>query len=141
MKNMVVLIDTNLVLDVLEKRMPFYEASYAILTYCAEQKFVGYIALHSISNLYYILRKCYSPAERRRLLLGILKVLRVANAQHENVINALERNDFSDFEDCLQDECAKQVDADYIVTRNIVDFSTSDISAILPERLLEILRN
>lgn len=37
MKNMVVLIDTNLVLDVLEKHMPFYEASYAILTYCAEQ--------------------------------------------------------------------------------------------------------
>ena len=74
-------------------------------------------------------------------MLGILKVLRVANAQHENVINALERNDFSDFEDCLQDECAKQVDADYIVTRNIVDFSTSDIPAILPERLLEILRN
>lgn len=74
-------------------------------------------------------------------MLGILKFLRVANAQHENVINALERNDFSDFEDCLQDECAKQVHADYIVTRNIVDFSASDIPAILPERLLEILRN
>lgn len=55
------------------------------------------------------------------------------------VLDVLERNDFSDFEDCLQDECAKQVDADYIVTRNTVDFSTSDIPAILPERLLEIL--
>ena len=139
MKNMVVLIDTNLVLDVLEKRMPFYEASYAILTYCAEQKFVGYIALHSISNLYYILRKCYSPAERRRLLLGILKVLRVANAQYENVINALERNDFSDFEDCLQDECAKQVDADYIVTRNIKDYERSKVQAILPAEFIKVV--
>lgn len=136
MKNIVVLIDTNLILDVLEKRKPFYDVSYAVLTYCAEKKIVGYIALHSISNLYYILRKRYSPADRRRLLLGILKFLHVANAQHENVINALERNDFSDFEDCLQDECAKQVNADYIVTRNIVDFSASDIPAILPDNLL-----
>ena len=141
MKNMVVLIDTNLVLDVLEKRMPFYEASYAILTYCAEQKFVGYIALHSISNLYYILRKCYSPAERRRLLLGILKVLRVANAQYENVINALERNDFSDFEDCLQDSCAKTGRAQYIITRNVKDFTGSDIPAISPNDFLELINN
>ena len=49
--------------------------------------------------------------------------------------NALQREDFSDFEDCLQDECAKQIHADYIVTRNTSDFSTSDIPAIIPDDL------
>lgn len=44
-----------------------------------------------------------------------------------------------DFEDCLQDECAKQVNADYIVTRNIKDFSKSDIPAVTPEIFLKIL--
>jgi predicted nucleic acid-binding protein len=37
-----------------------------------------------------------------------------------------------DFEDCLQMECAKRVNADYIVTRDLPDFSNSNIAAISP---------
>ena len=136
---MLVLFDTNIILDVLEKRLPFYHASKSVLESCVSGSVTGYIALHSISNIFYILRKRYSAADRRKLLLNILDLLQVVCADHESVRNALQRDDFSDFEDCLQDECAKQVYADYIVTRNINDFSTSDIPAILPEDLLKIL--
>ena len=136
---MLVLFDTNIILDVLEKRLPFYHASKSVLESCVSGSVTGYIALHSISNIFYILRKRYSAADRRKLLLNILDLLQVVCADHESVRNALQRYDFSDFEDCLQDECAKQVYADYIVTRNINDFSTSDTPAILPEDLLKIL--
>lgn len=136
---MLVLFDTNIILDVLEKRLPFYHASKSVLESCVSGSVTGYIALHSISNIFYILRKRYSAADRRKLLLNILDLLQVVCADHESVRNALQRDDFSDFEDCLQDECAKQVYADYIVTRNINDFSTSDTPAILPEDLLKIL--
>ena len=47
------------------------------------------------------------------------------------------RNDFPDFEDCLQDECAAQSHADYIITRNTDDFSNSNVLAITPSDLLE----
>ena len=133
------LFDTNIRQDVLEKRLPFYHASKSVLESCVSGSVTGYIALHSISNIFYILRKRYSAADRRKLLLNILDLLQVVCADHESVRNALQRDDFSDFEDCLQDECAKQVYADYIVTRNINDFSTSDTPAILPEDLLKIL--
>ena len=135
-----VLFDTNIVLDVLEKRLPFYEASKLALERCISGEIIGYIALHSVSNIYYILRKRYSAADRRRLLLDILNLLQIANADHESVRNALQREDFFDFEDCLQDECAKQIHADYIVTRNINDFSISEIPAITPEDFLELFR-
>ena len=46
--------------------------------------------------------------------------------------------DFSDFEDCLQMECAKSYGAEYIVTRNVSDYSVSDIKAILPSEYLEL---
>lgn len=72
-------------------------------------------------------------------MLDILDLLQATGADHESVRNALKRDDFSDFEDCLQDECARQIHADYIVTRNINDFSTSDIPAIIPDDLLKIL--
>lgn len=141
MKNMLVLFDTNIILDVLEKRLPFYDSSKSVLESCVSGNVAGYIALHSISNIFYILRKHYSAADRRALLLNILDLLQVAGTDHESVRNALQREDFSDFEDCLQDECAKQIHADYIVTRNTNDFSTSDIPAIIPDDLLKILDN
>lgn len=136
---MLVLFDTNIILDILEKRLPFYDASQSALELCISGEVTGYIALHSISNIFYILRKRYSATDRRKLLLNIVDLLKIANADHKSVRNALEREDFSDFEDCLQDECAKQIHADYIVTRNINDFSTSDIPAITPENLLKII--
>lgn len=138
---MLVLFDTNIILDILEKRLPFYNASRLVLEHCISGKIIGYIALHSVSNIFYILRKRYSAENRRKLLLDILDLLQIANADHESVRNALKRNDFSDFEDCLQDECAKQVNADYIVTRNMNDFSASDVPAVTPEDFLEILNN
>ena len=141
MKNMLVLFDTNIILDVLEKRLPFYDSSKSVLESCVSGNVAGYIALHSISNIFYILRKHYSAADRRALLLNILDLLQVAGTDHESVRNALQREDFSDFEDCLQDECAKQIHADYIVTRNTNDFSTSDTPAIIPDDLLKILNN
>ena len=138
---MLVLFDTNIILDVLEKRLPFYDSSKSILESCVSGNVTGYIALHSISNIFYILRKRYSTADRRKLLLGILDLLQVTGADHESVRNALQREDFFDFEDCLQDECAKQIHANYIVTRNTDDFSMSDIPAIIPDDMLKILDN
>ena len=70
MKNTAVLIDANIVLDVLGKREPFYESSNNVLLCCASKKITGYIALHSISNIFYILRKQYSAEDRRRLIRG-----------------------------------------------------------------------
>ncbi len=105
---------------------------------CISNDIRGCIALHSVSNIYYILRKRFSAADRRKLLLDLLDLLQVAGTDHEHVKNALQRESFSDFEDCLQDECAKQIHADYIVTRNITDFSTSDIPAVTPEDMLKI---
>lgn len=137
MKSTAVLIDTNIVLDILEKREPFYRASYDVLSCCASQKISGYIALHSVSNIFFILRKHYSTEDRKRLILGILDFLRVANASHENVRHALERNDFSDLEDCLQDECAMENNADYIITRNVADFKRSNVPALTPDDFLK----
>lgn len=66
-------------------------------------------------------------------------VLRVTGASHEKVCDAIERSGFSDFEDCLQDECAQEISADFIVTRNSGDFQYSTIKAIAPQELLKIV--
>jgi hypothetical protein len=47
-------------------------------------------------------------------------------------------NRFDDIEDCLQAECAVLVNADYIVTRNIKDYTHSAVPVILPEDFLKL---
>jgi len=56
------------------------------------------------------------------------------------LITGLQNEEFSDFEDCLQMECAKSYGAGYIVTRNIDDYKVSEIKAILPKDYLEMLQ-
>ncbi len=67
-------------------------------------------------------------------------ILQVVGASHDEVVKAIDMEEFKDFEDCLQDRCAEGIGANYIITRNIDDFSNSKIQAILPEIFLEQLK-
>ena len=57
---MVILVDTNVILDVLLKRETYMLKSQIVIEKCANREVVGYLAAHSISNLFYILRKYYT---------------------------------------------------------------------------------
>lgn len=87
---------------------------------CSQDRVDGYVAFHSLSIIWYSLR--IPSAEKRIWLKDICRVLTVANATHEQVLEAIDNEDFSDFEDCLQDECARSVHVDCLVTCNTKDF-------------------
>ncbi|MCL2186757.1 MAG: PIN domain-containing protein [Treponema sp.] len=134
---MVILIDTNIILDYFVLRQPFADNACDILTLCFKEKCNGYIAAHSVSNIFYILRKQFSVSKRKELLIDLCEFIEVAGIQKKQVIDALTDEDFNDFEDRLQVECARLINADYIITRNISDFLSSPIPAILPEDFLQ----
>lgn len=136
---MVVLIDTNVIIDFLLSREPFSQAASEVITRCANRELTGCIAFHSIPNLWYILRKVPDD-KRREWLSDLCSFLRVAGASHEEVIKAIDMKEFQDFEDCLQDRCASGIKARYIITRNTDDYMNSEIPAIDPEVFLETLR-
>jgi hypothetical protein len=69
----------------------------------------------------------------------LCQTISVVGISTELILNILSNNDFDDIEDCLQAECAKSVNADYIVTQNIGDYTHCEIPAILPEDLLKEL--
>ena len=131
-----ILIDTNVLLDYLLTREPYYENAKKIVSACVERKISGCIAAHSISNIFFILRKDYSAEERRKLLISLCKIFDVEGIDRETLLAGLQNKDFVDFEDCLQMECAKSYGAKYIVTRNVADYATSEVVAITPEEYL-----
>lgn len=134
---MKILIDTNVILDYLLCREPYQEDAKMIINACKEKKVIGCIAAHTVSNIFFILRKVYSVKERRDILNSICQLFEVESINKEKIIRGLNNDKFSDFEDCLQMECAISFQAEYIVTRNIDDFKGSSIACILPSDLLD----
>ena len=137
--SMKVLIDTNIMIDALTNKDGRSGFSATVIDLCAKQVIDGYVALHSISNMYYILRKQYSDAERRTILKRYNEILKVAEVGNDVVDTAINNTAISDYEDALQYACAETVGADYIVTRNIKDYEKAEIRAISPEELLKLL--
>jgi predicted nucleic acid-binding protein len=121
-------------------REPFSDDANEIIKLCLREKIKGCIAAHSIVDMYYILRKDMEPHRRRETLINLCEIFEVIDVDKNKLVISLGNENFSDFEDCLQMECAKEFDADYIVTRNTDDYKVSEIPAITPKEYLEILK-
>lgn len=134
---MTILVDTNVILDILLKRELYADEARIIFTMCANREVTGYLAAHSIPNLFYILRKKYSQKERRIFLRNLCDVFYISDLNIDKILSAIDNETFEDFEDCLQEECAVEAEADYIVTRNPKDFQKSRVKVIGPSELIK----
>lgn len=133
---MQILIDTNVIIDAITSREPFFKDSYDVLALCANNSIDGFVAAHSIPDIFYILRKTFNNEQRKLILLSVCEILSIVGLDKQKIIKALYNEQFDDFEDCLQDECAKEICADYIITRNKKDFENSSIPVKTPQEFL-----
>ena len=67
----------------------------------------------------------------------ISEFIEIVGIDRRKIINAVNNDLFTDVEDCLQTECAKEFSADYIITRNVKDFQNSSVTAISPDEFLK----
>lgn len=73
------------------------------------------------------------------MLSALCKVFEISEINKKKILAALENENVADFEDCLQMECALEVSAEYIVTRNLDDYANSKIAAIDPKDFLKLV--
>jgi predicted nucleic acid-binding protein len=104
MSGMVVLTDTNVILDHLIPRSPYMDMAGTVFQQCFQRKCTGYVAAHSITNIFYILRKQFSPDERKRILRGLCDFIEIAGVQKRQLIDALNDETFSSL-DMTSSEC------------------------------------
>lgn len=140
MKNMRVLIDTNVVLDWLLVREPFLENARYIMEKCLFEDLDGYLTAHSLTDLFYILRKDFDVEKRKKLILLLCDNMNIIAEDKEAFKAALRNENWTDLEDGLQMQSASSEDLDYIVTRNIKDFRTSSVLPVLPEQLIALYK-
>lgn len=132
------MIDTNIFLDVMTERQPFFEISKAVLDLCESKKVQGFLSASSMTDIFYLIRRQLHSTDLAYKALGsILDIAKVLTVTNEDVLNAYMQK-APDFEDCLLATCAKANQCDAIVTRNKKDFETFGITLLSPEELLKL---
>jgi len=137
-----VLIDTNVILNYITGREDLFAAeSEKIMLMCAKGSIEGYLALHSLSTIWYVTRKLPNET-RRKWIKHICELLTIAGTDNKAVLKAIDNKEFKDFEDNLQDCCAENVNADYIITVNVKDYDgVSMVQAVNPRQFITLSEN
>jgi len=129
-------IDTDIILDILAKREPFYNSAAQLFTLIDKEKVEAFTTPVVFSNLFYILSKfktrkfAHSSLRKLRLLLKIIQV-------DEKVVDLALNSEFKDFEDAIQFYSAKLHELDFIITRNVKDFVSKDLPVMTAEDYIE----
>ena len=118
-------LDTNIVIDLLDKREPFCYDAVRLFTMAYNKKVQLLVFPMTYATASFLLRK-HGTEEVRRLLNNFRLLSRVTTANERTVDESLV-SQFADFEDALQYYSALTAKAEAIITRNKKDFANSKI--------------
>ena len=99
---------------------------------------MAFVAWHSLSNFYYLVRPTRGDASVRDFLVDLTGFVTVAPADTDALRYATALP-LRDFEDAMQVAAARSCGAEVIATRNVADFEASPIAARTPAELVREL--
>ena len=135
MKNL--FIDTNLVLDLLGRREPFYQDAAQLFSLADRGKIKLYVSSLTIANSYDVLSKLTSAKEARTILVKFNVLVVVLDLSDKTIELALHDDSFSDVEDGIQYYTAIENDMDILITRNLKDFKSAKIPVMTADQYLK----
>ena len=133
---MKVMLDTNVVLDVLLGREPFFADSQAVARQAALRRIEAFISAAAATDFFYLLPRNLKDKEKAKAgMKKLLRLVRIADALGEDVYTAF-ASGMEDVEDALVAAIAERYGMDCIVTRNAKDFAGSPVAALTPQDFL-----
>lgn len=130
------LIDTNIVLDLLAKRDPFYKSAAQVFSLADKHKLKLTVSSLTFANTNYVLTRLKSAKEAREILRKFKILVKILSLNEKIVDLALNDEDFKDFEDGLQYYTAVENNQDFIITRDLRDFKQAKIPVMTAEEYL-----
>ncbi len=132
-------LDTNVMLDFLGEREPFYLSAAKIATLADKGKIEIVVSALSYATVSYFLTK-FEGIEKTNDKLRKFKVISKVCELDEKIIEKGLNSDFSDYEDSLQYFSALRQDCDILITRNVNDFKGVQVPVMTPDEFLNSLR-
>lgn len=137
MKKDSVFVDTNIILDWLGRRDPFFKYAEELFLMAEKEEIEILISTMSYISTEYILRKQLGPEKARKALTGIRAISSVCNSGGKEIDLALV-SDLKDFEDSFQYYTALNNSASIIITRNPKDFADSRLPIMSAEAYIKL---
>lgn len=133
-----VLLDTNIVLDGLLEREPFFRDAKALFQAIRSGQVEGYITATTLTDIFYIARKAKGVAVARQDIFALLALMHICTVNRSILETAISSN-LPDFEDAVQIACALNENLDAIITRDIQGFAGASLQILSAGELLERL--
>jgi len=133
-----VLIDSNVVLNILLKQPEFYTGSKKIFILAETGSIAAFVSASAVTDIFYISKKSLGKTAAREGIKHMMNVFRPATVTDQNIYQALDL-EWDDFEDSVQYVVGEGLSVDYIITRNVKDFSLSSINAVTPEQFIQAI--
>ena len=137
---MKVLFDTNVILDVMLLREPFFKSSALLLAEIERKNIEGFVCSTTVTTIHYLVEKTKGRKVALSQIESLLKIFQVTPVDKSCLESAL-KSKITDFEDAVLNESAYREGLDGIVTRNEKDFKQSKLTIYNPEELLKILKS
>jgi len=135
-----VFIDTNIVIDLLSRRVPFYEEAAELFSLADKKQIELAVSSLTIANISYILLRQMDSNKVKSVLRKLRLILRVLPLDDKIIGLALNDEAFLDFEDGLQFFAALEDEQDLIVTRNLKDFKNSKLPSMTAKQFIETIK-
>lgn len=130
-----IFLDTNILVDLIADRKPFSKHAIEIFKNAELKKAELFTSSHSIATTHYLLKKYVDEKTLRSIMLNLLELVQVIHVDLDITKKSLLSN-HKDFEDAIQILCASSIsNMNYIVTRNIKEFKTSEIEVLTPDEM------
>ncbi len=131
-------LDTNVMLDFLAERYPFYESVVKIISLADLGKVAVVASALSYATADYFLSRAVGTESSKDSLRKFRAISEISGVD-ESIIDKGLNSEFADFEDSLQYFCAIQARCSIIITRNGKDFKKSILPVLTPDEYLRSL--
>jgi predicted nucleic acid-binding protein len=128
-------LDLNVLLDVVQRRESFYFASATILSKVIEGQEDGFVSGHAVTTIHYISRKFAGKQRADEVVDWLLAHFEII-PQDKIQFSRARSLAMADFEDAVVAAAAEAAQCDFVLTRNVTDFTESPVQAMTPEEFL-----
>lgn len=118
----------------------FMNAAIEVLKLSVREDIQEFVSASAITDIYYIAYKnMRDKAVVRELLKKLLLIVSVAGVSEEEIQKALELG-WKDFDDSVQYSVALLNEMNGLITRNVKDYTSSEIQVWEPNQFLELVQ-
>ena len=134
---MKVIVDTNVVLDVLLGREPFVKPAVDLFRLVEESRIDAFICATTVTTIDYLLVNSLPAPKARSALRKLISLFEIATVNRPVIERAIVSK-IKDFEDAVLDEAGQLAGVDFVITRNIKDFTGSALKVCDPNEFLAL---